>query len=121
VRDVNGLRAFIEKHRPGISADHVTSEDISAFVAQLFEMGLHVRTQARVLSGIKAFYKYLMLENVIDQSPAALLESPKLIRKIPDVLSVSEIEKILAAVDLSEPQGQRNRTIIEVLYAAVFG
>lgn len=117
VRDVNGLKSFIEYRNPGLLPHQVKSEDISAFIAQLYEMGLHVRTQARVLSGIKAFYKYLVLENIIDQSPAALLESPKLTRKIPDVLSVEEIEKILAAVDLSEPQGQRNRAIIEVLYA----
>ncbi len=117
IRDVNGLRAFIEKKRPDISADEVTSEDISSFISYLFEMGLHVRTQARVLSGIKAFYKYLAIENIVKQSPAGLLESPKLNRKIPDVLSVSEIQHILDAIDLSEPQGQRNRAIIEVLYA----
>lgn len=117
IRDVKGLKAFVETTSPALSATEITPQHISEFLIYLYQMGLHVRTQARVLSGIKTFYKYLMVENLIQNNPAVLLESPKISRKIPDVLSVAEIQDILDAIDLSDPQGQRNRAIIEVLYA----
>lgn len=117
LRDVNGLHEFLHHSGKDISATEVSQDDISAFLKHLYEMGLHVRTQARILSGVKAFYKYLTLENIIRDNPAALLEGPKLTRKIPDVLSVDEIQAMIDAIDLSEPQGQRNRAILEVLYA----
>lgn len=117
VRDVNGLKSFLEQSGQDIALSEISTQDIRDFMAYLHEMGLHVRTQARVLSGLKTFFKYLLLENIIAENPASLLESPRIPRKIPDILSFDEIEKILQVIDMSDPLGQRNRAIIEVLYA----
>jgi integrase/recombinase XerD len=80
-------------------------------------MGIGARSQARIISGLKAFYKYLIMEDMIEEDPTSLLDTPKLERKIPEVLSHEEIEMIFAALDHSKPQGQRNRAILETLYA----
>lgn len=117
IRDVNGLKYFLEQSGRDLALSEISTQEIRDFMACLHEMGLHVRTQARVLSGLKTFFKYLLLENIITENPAALLESPRIPRKIPDILSFDEIEKILQAINMSDPLGQRNRAIIEVLYA----
>src|SRR5690606_32188042 len=75
------------------------------------------RTQARILSGIKAFYKYLSIEDIIDENPTELLEAPKIGRKLPDVLSVEEINELISAIDLSKPEGERNKAILETMYS----
>ncbi|MDO5572199.1 MAG: site-specific tyrosine recombinase XerD [Bacteroidales bacterium] len=95
----------------------LTKEDLTLFLCELHELGIHPRSQARILSGIKSFYKFLMLEEYISTNPTDLLEGPKLGRKIPDVLSVEEIDMIIRAIDVSTPEGQRNRAIIETLYS----
>lgn len=117
IHDVKGLMDFVAEQHGTQSPVDVRQEDVAAFMKYLYDMGLHVRTQARVLSGIKAYYKYMVVENIMQDSPAALIEGPKLTRKIPDVLSVDEIQLMLDAIDMSEPNGQRNRAMIEVLYA----
>ena len=117
VRDLAKLTEYFQITGLDINPMEVKTEHITAFLSYLAELGIHARSQGRILSGIKAFYKYLMQQDLIDRSPASLIEGPKLMQKIPEVLSVREIQAILDVIDLSEPQGQRNRAIIETLYA----
>jgi len=117
LRDVKKLAQFLTQQQIDKSPAEVVHEDVSQFISYIYQLGLGERTQARILSGIKAFYKYLLIENLIDRDPTDLLQGPKLGRKIPDVLSVEEIDMMLAAIDLSEPQGHRNRAMLETLYA----
>lgn len=115
--DVNKLISWLADYSPRITVKSITYGDLSHFLQWLNELGLGDKSQARIISGIKSFFKYLLLENIIVDDPSELLESPKLRRKIPDTLSYTEIEQIIAHIDLSHPQGQRNRAIIETLYA----
>ncbi|MDA7836465.1 site-specific tyrosine recombinase XerD [Salibacteraceae bacterium] len=117
LEDVNKLTSYLESTGKVISPDQVVTKDLEAFVKWIVEIGLAAYTQARIISGIKAFYKYLELEDVITEDPTALLEAPRLGRKLPDTLNNSEIELMLAAIDRSKPEGERNRAIIETLYA----
>lgn len=103
---------------PQLSPLVVSSKHLQAFIQFISELGMSAYSQARILSGIKAFYKYLMFEELIERDPTALLEGPKIGRKLPDTLDYLEIEKLLAAIDLSTPEGGRNRTMIEVLYSS---
>ncbi|MDD4516376.1 site-specific tyrosine recombinase XerD [Massilibacteroides sp.] len=95
----------------------ITYNDLQHFVATLRDLGIHPRSQARVISGIKSFYRYLLLDEYISIDPTELLEAPKIGMKIPEVLSVNEINSILDTIDLSKAEGQRNRAILEVLYS----
>ncbi|MFB6316999.1 site-specific tyrosine recombinase XerD [Saccharicrinis sp. FJH54] len=90
--------------------------DLSVFIESLADLGISPRTQARIISGIKSFYRFLLLEKVIDDDPTALIEGPKTGRKLPDVLSEAEIDAMISAIDLSKPEGQRNKAILETLY-----
>ncbi|GAA4449754.1 site-specific tyrosine recombinase XerD [Nibrella saemangeumensis] len=96
----------------------VTEEHLRAFLKYLGELGLSAPSQARILSGLKAFYKFLVLENTIQHDPTQLIEGPKLGRKLPDTLSYPEIEQMLDAIDLSTPGGTRDRAMLEVLYSS---
>jgi integrase/recombinase XerD len=95
----------------------VTRADISNFLAQINKKNISSRSQARIISGIKAFYKYLIMEDYLKINPTELIESPKIGLKLPDTLSLIEIDKLIAAVDLSNKQGERNRAILETLYS----
>lgn len=95
----------------------ITYEDLQQFVARLHDIGIHPRSQARIISGIKSFYHFLLLEDYLVTDPTELLESPKIGMKIPEVLTVNEINSILDTIDLSLPEGQRNRAMLEVLYS----
>jgi len=95
----------------------VTRVDISSFLAQINQEDISSRSQARIISGIKAFYKYLIMEDYLKINPTELIESPKIGLKLPDTLSLIEIDKLIAAVDLSNKQGERNRAILETLYS----
>lgn len=117
LRDVNKLKNFIDEAHPNVSPLKIQYPQVQEFISYIHKLGLGARSQARILSGVKAFFKFLLVEDLIDVDPAELVEGPKLARKIPDVLSYDEIQKILDAIDLSEPQGTRNRAIIETLYA----
>ncbi len=92
-------------------------ENLQGFVKWVVELGMSNTSQARMISGIRAFYKYLLMEDLITQSPAELLELPKLARKLPDTLDHIEIEKMLLQIDLSRPDGHRNKAIIETMYS----
>lgn len=101
----------------GLDVREVKEADLHCFMAALYEIGLQPRSMARILSGVRSFYRFLYLEKEIGVDPTELLESPKIGRRLPDVLSVEEIDWIISSIDLSKPEGQRNRTIIEVLYS----
>ena len=114
LNDVNKLAGFY----PQASAKKLSTKDLQDFLSSLSEAGISATSQARVLSAVKSFYKFLLIEELIATDPAALLEAPKLGRKLPDTLSFGEIESMFAAIDLSKPEGQRNRAMLEVLYSS---
>jgi integrase/recombinase XerD len=116
--DVKKLYEFTGLKHKDLSPAEVTPVILRDFLQYVTESGLSAHSQARVLSGLKSFFKYLMFEGNIDIDPTLLLEGPKLGRKLPDTLSFSEIEKILEAIDLSKPEGARNRAMLEVLYSS---
>lgn len=117
MRDVKSFREFVQTlpHKP--SPDAVTIDDVRHFLKSLYNIGLTATTQARMLSGLRSFYKFLILEDYIKTSPVELLDSPKIGRKLPDTLEISEVEDLISAIDLSHPQGTRNKAIIETLYS----
>lgn len=118
MRDVEKLDQFVSINYSKLSPLAITSKHLQLFLQFISELGMSAYSQARILSGIKAFYKYLMFEEVIEHDPTALLEGPKIGRKLPDTLEYIEIEKLLATIDLSTPDGGRNRAMIEVLYSS---
>jgi len=115
--DVKKLVSFLEMSNIGISPDKLTPTILRDFIAWVHELGMSPRSQSRVISGIKAFYKFLLLTDQIDKDPSELLESPKIGRKLPEVLSTIEIDKMLAAIDQSKPEGRRNKAMLETLYS----
>lgn len=116
LRDVSKLSNYIQANSLPVSVEEVKLHHLQEFIQAINEVGLEVQSQARIISGIKAFYKYLMMEDVIKQNPTDLLDAPKLSRKLPDTLSVEEVNALLQSIDLSTPEGTRNRAILEVLY-----
>lgn len=100
----------------GKKPDEINIDDLKKLIVWINELGMLATTQARVLSGIKALYKFMLLEKMIDKNPAALLESPRIFRKLPDTLSILDINDLIAAIDLSKPEGMRNKAMLEVLY-----
>lgn len=116
--DIQKLRRYLDHHYPAISPAQVQLRHLRSFVTDLATPEISEFTQARIISGIKAFFKYLMYEDVIQEDPAALLQAPKLGRKLPDTLSYEEITLLLEAIPLGAPQGHRNRAILEVLYSS---
>ena len=118
LHDVRLLRQFSEEKLPGISPTEITSNNIRDFLQFLHEMGIGSHSQARILSGLKSFYRYLSLEALVVKDPTALIEGPRLGRKLPETLSYHEIEALLNAIDLSTPEGARNRAMLEVLYSS---
>jgi integrase/recombinase XerD len=117
-RDVEKLNQFMEMNHPSVSPMKVTARELQGFIEYVNELGMSAYSQARILSGIKAFYKFMMVEDLIENDPTALLEGPKLGRKLPDTLEYPEIVKLLEAIDLSKPEGGRNRAMLEVLYSS---
>jgi len=117
LHDVHKLTEFLSAEAIPPTIDKVTNEHIEAFLTWLYDSGIHDYSQARVLSGIKAFFKYLLIEDIIDVSPVEFIQGPKTRRKLPDTLSYEEINNLLNSIDLSTADGMRNRTIIEVLYS----
>lgn len=99
------------------NAEQLTYEDLKQFIAVLYDLGLSARTQARVISGIKQFYAYLLLENYISVDPSELLDQPKVGKKLPEVLSIEEIDQLIGAIDMSKTEAHRNKAIIETLYS----
>lgn len=98
-------------------ATQISLNDLKQFIAELYDLGLSARTQARIISGIKQFFTYLMIEKEISSDPSELLEMPSLGRKLPEVLGIEEIDKLISAIDLSTNEGHRNKAILETLYS----
>lgn len=117
LRDVQKLVEFLEMKGQDLMPEKVKTRHIEDFLSYLSDLGLSEKSSARMLSGIKAFYKYLMMEDAISDDPTDGISGPKLSRYLPDVLSIEEVEAIIAAIDMSEPTGQRNRAMMETLYA----
>lgn len=116
LNDVDKLFQFFALHDKEVSLNAITLAELRAFVSWLNELHMQAASQARIVSGIKAFFIYLLQEEVITANPADLLEAPKLGRKLPDTLNIHEIDRLIAAIDASRPEGMRNKAIIELLY-----
>lgn len=113
--DITKLLVFLEGEN--IELLNTTPEDLEQFIAGLHDIGITARSQARIMSGIKSLFGFLMLEKIIEKDPSELIDSPRIGFKIPEVLSIQEIDSIIAAVDLSKKEGQRNRALLETLYS----
>ena len=116
LRDVALLESFLESELGGKSLNQVDFSDLTEFIAWIHGRGMSASSQARILSGIKTFFHFLVLEGLLSDNPTTLLESPKLSRKLPDTLSIHEINSLIDALDLSKPEGMRNKAILEMLY-----
>jgi integrase/recombinase XerD len=115
--DVNKLEQFALSHLNSKSASAIQLNDLQSFVRWISEFNFSATSQARIISGIKAFYKYLLLENEVKQSPAELLESPQRSRKLPVFLTIEEIDKMIGRIDRSNPEGERNVALLETMYS----
>jgi len=116
--DVEKLRQFAELKNLNVTPKGITTIHLQDFLEYINELGMTANSQARILSGLKSFFKYLRFEEIITVEPTALIESPRLGRKLPDTLSYDEIVTILDTIDLSTPAGARNRAMLEVLYSS---
>jgi integrase/recombinase XerD len=117
LHDIQAFYSFLELKAIEASPNQITESQIADFLSYVNEIGLAATSQSRMLSGIKAFFNFLMLEDIITANPTDIFESPKIGRKLPDTLEFIEIEQLLEAIDLSTPEGQRNRAILEVMYS----
>lgn len=117
INDINKLTYFLDARYKRVTPEKVKLEHLTSFVEWLNEKGVSPRTQARTISGIKSFFKYLLIEEKISSDPTALLESPKIGRKLPDILTMEEIDKLIDAISLEKPEGQRNKAMLETLYS----
>jgi len=118
LRDINKLKEFCQGDKDPLDIEMVTPQTLTSFLVTLNQFGLSAHSQARIISGIKAFYKYLIIEKRVNDDPTLLIDAPRLGRKLPDTLDLHEIDKLLEAIDHSKPEGPRNRAIIEVLYSS---
>jgi integrase/recombinase XerD len=117
LRDIDKLTQFLLETDDKKTPSEITLKDLQRFLKWIAEFGINASSQARIISGVKSFYKYCLLENVSANDPTTLLEAPKLKRPLPDVLSFNEIEAIIDQVDLSKPEGGRNKAILETMYS----
>jgi integrase/recombinase XerD len=115
-RDIDKLYQFADNQQIKLTPENITLTHLRRFIEWVNELGMLPSSQARILSGIKSFYKYLLMEDLVKSDPSELLESPKIQRKLPDTLSINEINKLIDAIDVSKPEGARNKAILEVLY-----
>ena len=115
LKDLDKLLNFAADNQKEV--EMITYDDLQQFVATLRDIGIHPRSQARIISGIRSFYRFLLLDGYITADPTELLESPKIGMKLPEVLTIGEIDRLIGTIDLTEPEGQRNRAILEVLYS----
>jgi integrase/recombinase XerD len=117
INDINKLIEYLGKNFKKTGPDKVKLLHLKKFVEWLNEKGVSPRTQARTISGIKSFFKYLLIEGKIASDPTSLLESPKIGRKLPDILSMEEIDQLIDSIDLAKAEGQRNKAMLETLYS----
>ena len=117
LRDIDKLTRFLQATGSIKSPEAIELKDLQAFLQWIGKLGLEPASQARILSGIRSFYKYCYIEQIVKKDPTTLLESPKLKRALPDVLSFEEIEDIIGQIDVSKPEGGRNKAILETMYS----
>lgn len=117
IDDIDKLRQYLKLNEIEIPPQKVSVDQMHEFIYWIHEMGFLASSQARIISGLKAFYKYLIDEELIDENPLKHIDSPKIRRKLPVVLSTSEIDEMMLQIDRSAPEGERNKTIIEMLYS----
>lgn len=117
IHDITMLDTFLEISKMKIPPAELRLNNLQSFIAWINGLGMSAASQARIISGIKAFFKYLVMENLIVNDPSQLLESPKLGRKLPDTLSVEDINNLIEAIDLSSKEGTRNKAMLETLYS----
>jgi integrase/recombinase XerD len=117
IRDIEHLTQFLQEKKKLVNPSEIKLKDLQQFVKWIAELGLVAGSQARIISGIKAFYKYCLLEDISTTNPTTLLEAPKLKRALPDTLSFVEIESMIGQIDLSKPEGGRNKAILETMYS----
>lgn len=117
LHDVEKLSQFIDYSKASVPPEEIKLVHLRDFIKWLNGLGASATSQARIISGIRSFYKYLLLEDIIKDDPTTLLEAPKTGRKLPQFLSVAEIDKLISAIDLSKPEGERNRAMLETMYS----
>jgi len=117
LHDLEKLTQYLQERSTLLTPSNLALTDLQGFVHWIAGLGMTPASQARIISGIKSFYRYCLLEKISDTDPSTLLEAPKLKRALPDVLSFDEIEQIIAQIDLSKPEGGRNKAILETLYS----
>jgi len=115
--DIEKLCQFLELKNITSTPEEIDLSTLREFLRWITEMGMMPTSQARIISGIKAFYKYLMMEDLIKKNPSELLEAPKTARKLPDILHVDEIDQMISVIDLSKPEGVRNKAILETMFS----
>ncbi|HUX59422.1 MAG TPA: site-specific tyrosine recombinase/integron integrase [Bacteroidales bacterium] len=116
LNDIGKLESYFTETGVTVTPVQVTYSDLKAFLVWYATDNNNTRTQSRVLSGVRAYYKFLLIEGEVQENPASLIESPKIGLKLPEVLSINEIDRMIAEIDLSKPEGHRNKAIIETLY-----
>jgi integrase/recombinase XerD len=117
LRDVEKLTEFLQSQHNLLTPEQVQLKDLQRFLRFITELGMTATSQARIISGLRGFYKYCLLEHITKIDPTVLMEAPKLKRALPDVLTFEEIEAIIAQIDLSKPEGGRNKAILETMYS----
>lgn len=117
LHDIEMLTSFLSTQEDRRSPKDIQLSDLEKFIRSVSELGMTQASQARIISGLRSFYKYCLIEEITQTDPTMLLEAPKLTRKLPDILSFHEIEQIISAIDLSKPEGERNRAILETMYS----
>ena len=117
LRDIEKLTEYLQEKKKLKPPAEVELKDLEKFLQWIAELEMTPASQARIISGIRAFYKYCLLENIVTKDPTLLLEAPKLKRSLPDILSFEEIEDIISQIDLSKPEGGRNKAILETMYS----
>ena len=117
LRDIEKLTQYLELEEPGLALEDVRLKNLQSFLKWIATLGMGSSSQSRIISGIRSFFKYCLQENLVKQDPTLLLETPKLRRSLPDFLNVAEINRIVSAIDLSKPEGERNRAILETMYS----
>ena len=117
LHDINKLTDYLQLKGKLQSPAETKLQDLQHFLAWIGELGMSATSQARIISGIRSFYTYCMMEHLVEKDPTVLLETPRLTRKLPDVLSFDEIEKVIRTIDLSKPEGERNKAILETMYS----
>lgn len=117
LRDIDKLTQYLQEASSLKTPTEIKLTDLQQFIKWIAELGMTPSSQARIISGIKAFYKYCLMENISSTDPTVLLEAPKLKRALPDVLSFDEIERIISQIDLSKPEGGRNKAMLETMYS----